>query len=290
MSRKKILITGKDSYIGTSFEKWLTQFSDTYAVETISTLNNEWKKKNFLDYDTVFHVAGIAHVDSKKNMEELYYCVNRDLAIEVATKSKNDGVRQFVFMSSIIVYGDSSKIGENKSINLDTKPQPTNFYGLSKLEAENGILLLQSETFNIVIIRAPMIYGKNSKGNYSKLAKLARTSPVFFDIVNQRSMLYINNLCEFVRMIIDNNEFGIFYPQNIEYVITTQLVKMIARVHGKRMYTIKIFNPLIRLFSRKLTVVQKMFGSLVYDKALSDYQDFKYCISSFEHSIEETER
>lgn len=290
MKQKKILITGKNSYIGTSFEKWLAQYGEAYIVDTVSTLNDDWNGESFSGYDTVFHVAGIAHVDTKNDMEELYYRVNRELAIKIATKAKNDGVKQFIFMSSIIIYGDSSKTGDNKSINKDTVPKPANFYGISKLEAEAGIRLLQSENFNVVILRPPMIYGKGSKGNYPKLVKLARISPLFPDIENQRSMLYIKNHCEFVRLIIDNNEHGIFFPQNKEYVSTTELVTMIARAHGKRMYTTKLFNPLIRLFSRKLNVVQKVFGNLIYDKKLSDYQDFKYCITSFEQSIEATER
>ncbi|MEG2209693.1 MAG: NAD-dependent epimerase/dehydratase family protein, partial [Eubacterium sp.] len=166
---KRILITGKDSYIGTAFENWVKQWPEEYDITIIDTMA-DWKKSSFKTYDTVFHVAGIAHVDAKADMEDLYYQVNRDLTIAVATKAKNEGVKQFIFMSSIIVYGDSGKLGETRIITKDTIPTPSNFYGNSKLQAENGILPLQDIAFNVVILRPPMIYGKGSKGNYPKLA------------------------------------------------------------------------------------------------------------------------
>ena len=174
-------------------------------------------------------------------------------------------------------------------ITKDTIPTPTNFYGNSKLQAEQGILSLQDEHFNVVILRPPMIYGKGSKGNYPKLARLAQKTPIFPDIENERSMLYIENLCAFIRLMIDNETRGIFFPQNKEYVKTTELVKTIAEVYGKKMRLTKVFNPLIRWGSKKVPVINKVFGSLVYEKEMSDYQDFEYCRSHFKQTIEKTE-
>lgn len=285
---KRILITGKDSYIGTSFEKWVRQWPEEYKVDTLDT-KGDWQSYDFSPYNVVFHVAGIAHVDAKDDMEDLYYQVNRDLTIEAAKKAKAEGVKQFIFMSSIIVYGDSSKLGEKRVITKDTIPIPTNFYGNSKLQAEQGILPLQDEHFKVVILRPPMIYGKGSKGNYPKLARLAQKTPIFPDIENERSMLYIENLCEFIRLMIDNEEKGIFFPQNEEYVKTTELVKTIAEVYGKKMRLTKVFNGLIRWGSKKVLAINKVFGSLVYEKEMSDYQDFKYCRSNFKQTIEKTE-
>lgn len=285
---KRILITGKDSYIGTSFEKWVSRWPEEYHADTLDT-KGYWQSYDFSPYDVVFHVAGIAHVDAKDDMEDLYYQVNRDLTIEAAQKAKAEGVEQFIFMSSIIVYGDSSKLGEKRVITKDTIPTPTNFYGNSKLQAEQGILPLQDEHFKVVILRPPMIYGKGSKGNYPKLARLAQKIPIFPDIENERSMLYIENLCEFIRLMIDNEEKGIFFPQNEEYVKTTELVKTIAEVYGKKMRLTKVFNGLIRWGSKKVSAVNKVFGSLVYEKEMSVYQDFKYCRSNFKQTIEKTE-
>lgn len=285
---KRILITGKDSYIGTSFEKWVRQWPEEYPIDTLDT-KEDWQSYDFSDYDVVFHVAGIAHVDAKANMEDLYYQVNRDLTIEAAKKAKAEGVKQFIFMSSIIVYGDSSKLGEKRVITKDTIPTPTNFYGNSKLQAEQGIQPLQDEHFKVVILRPPMIYGKGSKGNYPKLARLARKTPVFPDIENERSMLYIENLCEFIRLMIDNEARGIFFPQNKEYVKTTELVKTIAEVYGKKMRLTKAFNGLICWGSKKVPMINKVFGSLVYEKEMSNYQNFKYCICDVKDSIIKTE-
>ena len=285
---KRILITGKDSYIGTSFEKWVSRWPEEYHADTLDT-KGYWQSYDFSPYDVVFHVAGIAHVDAKDDMEDLYYQVNRDLTIEAAQKAKAEGVEQFIFMSSIIVYGDSSKLGEKRVITKDTIPTPTNFYGNSKLQAEQGILPLQDEHFKVVILRPPMIYGKGSKGNYPKLARLAQKTPIFPDIENERSMLYIENLCEFIRLMIDNEEKGIFFPQNEEYVKTTELVKTLAEVYGKKMRLTKVFNGLIRCCSKKVLAINKVFGSLVYEKEMSVYQDFEYCRSNFKQTIEKTE-
>ena len=285
---KHILITGKDSYIGSSFERWMSQWQNDYQIDTLDT-KGDWQTHDFSPYDVVFHVAGIAHVDAKADMETLYYQVNRDLTIEAAKKAKAEGVKQFIFMSSIIVYGDSSKLGEKRVITKDTIPTPTNFYGNSKLQAEQGILPLQDEHFNVVILRPPMIYGKGSKGNYPKLARLAQKTPIFPDIENERSMLYIENLCAFIRLMIDNETRGIFFPQNKEYVKTTELVKTIAEVYGKKMRLTKVFNPLIRWGSKKVSTINKVFGSLVYEKEMSNYKNCEYSVVNFEESIRLTE-
>jgi len=285
---KKILITGANSFIGASFEKWCSQWANEYSVDTMDMIDGSWKQNSFAIYDVIFHVAGIAHVSSDPKMEALYYKVNRDLTIETAQKAKSEGVKQFIFMSSIIVYGDSSSINRKCIIDRSTVPQPANFYGDSKLQAEAGILVLQDDAFNIVVLRPPMIYGKGSKGNYPKMAKLARKLPVFPDIDNQRSMLHIDNLCEFIRMMIRNSEHGQFFPQNKEYVRTSEMVKLIAAVHGKNIRLTRVLNPALKLLGRFVGQVNKAFGNLVYDKGISEYKE-NYCIRDFKESIKLTE-
>jgi len=284
---KNILITGANSYIGTSVEKWLSKYPDEYLVDTIDMKTEEWKKKDFSPYDVVFHVAGIAHVSSDPNLEDLYYKVNRDLTIETAKKAKSEGVKQFIFMSSIIIYGDSSK--DLKVIDENTIPQPSNFYGNSKLQAEQGIIPMSDENFKVVVLRPPMIYGKGSKGNYPKLVKAAIKLPVFPDIDNQRSMLHIDNLCEFIKLIIDNEESGVFFPQNKEYVKTSEMVRLIAEAHGKKIKLVKIFNPILKAMEIKVDIVKKVFGNLVYEKSISNYKE-DYQIRNLKASIYETEK
>lgn len=286
---KKILITGSNSYIGTSFEKWVAQWPDKYSVDTIDMIDGTWKEKDFSLYDVVFHVAGLAHVSTDPKMESLYYKVNRDLTIETAKKAKNEGVKQFIFMSSIIVYGDSSHINKKRVIDRNTLANPTNFYGNSKLLAEEGIKSLEDDEFKIVILRPPMIYGKGSKGNYPKLAKMAQKLPVFPNLDNERSMLHIDNLCEFIRLMIDNEEHGLFFPQNTEYVKTAEMVRLIAEAHGKEIRLTKVFNPLLKLVGNFAAVINKAFGNLVYEQSLSDYKE-TYCIRSLKESIRLTER
>ncbi len=284
---KRVLITGKNSYIGTSLENWLMRQPDKYKVDTVDMKDGSWKEKDFSDYDVVFHVAGIAHVSSDPKMEDLYYKVNRDLTIETAEKAKAEGVKQFIFMSSIIVYGDSSS--SKRIIDRNTIPTPSNFYGNSKLQAEEGIKDLESDDFKIVVLRPPMIYGKGSKGNYPRLANMAKKIPVFPDIENERSMLHVDNLCEFIKVIIDYEETGLYFPQNKEYVKTSELVKTIADVHGKKICMIGWMNWLIRM-TFGIGIVNKVFGNLVYEKSMSDYDKANYRIRTFKESIELTEK
>lgn len=283
---KKILITGSNSYIGNSVENWLLKNEPTnYSITTLDMKTDSWRSHDFSNYDVIFHVAGIAHFSKDPALRSLYQQVNTLLTIEVAEKAKLAGIKQFIFMSSIIVYGDSTLT--NRVISDSDIPSPSDFYGESKWQAELGLNKLADDTFRVAVLRPPMIYGKNSKGNYTKLAKLAKFFPIFPDFSNQRSMLHIDNLCEFVKQIIDKEKNGIFFPQNEEYVSTSILVQEIAKCHGRKVILTKIFNPFIRLLF-KLDIVKKLFGNLVYEKSISNY-DFSYQIRNFKQSIELTE-
>ncbi len=272
---KRILITGANSYIGTSVEKWLNrpEFSGMYQVDTVDMRGDGWKKKDFSGYDTVFHVAGIAHADIGKVTEEqnrLYYAVNCDLAAETAQKAKQEGVKQFIYMSSIIVYGEGTSIRKKRVITRNTKPSPSNFYGDSKWKAEQKLAPLSDANFHVAVLRPPMIYGEGCKGNYQTLRKIAARVFVFPDFPNERSMLYIENLCEFVRLLLDSGEAGLFFPQNSEYSKTAEVIQQIRKTRGKRIRMIKLFNPCVILGSMvpgKIGgMVNKAFGSLVYQQ------------------------
>lgn len=273
---KRVLITGANSYIGTSFEKYIKDnFAERIHVDTIDMIDGSWKNKSFNGYDTIYHVAGIAHSDNGKisaEKEKLYRSVNTDLTIETAEKAKADGVKQFIFMSSAIVYGESSKIGNKKLITKDSMPAPANCYGDSKLQAEIGLQKLQNDSFKICIIRPPMIYGKGSKGNFPQLEKLAKRLKLFPYVKNERSMLYIGNLVEFVRLIVENEEQGIFWPQNAEYSNTSELVKMIGSFNSNRIRLVRGFTWLLRFFGLFVKKIGKAFGNLKYEQSMSEYQ------------------
>lgn len=280
---KRILITGAGSYIGTSFEKYLKDFGDEYSVDTVDMVDGSWREKSFSGYDAIFHVAGIAHIKETKDNAHIYYEVNRDLVKDVAEKAKSDNVKQFVFLSSMSVYGlTKGRITEKTKLNPNTN------YGKSKFEAENLIAPLNNEDFNVVILRPPMIYGKNCKGNYKTLRKFALKLKFFPYVKNERSMLYIENLCEFVRLMIDNEESGVFFPQNDEYTNTSEMVKEIAAAHGRKVRLVKGFGWALKFLRLFTGLVNKAFGSLTYDKEMSKYKE-EYIKCQLVQSIEETE-
>lgn len=293
---KKILITGANSYIGTSFEKWaLSHHISEFFIETVDMKDGSWREKDFSPYECVFHVAGIAHADVGNVSDEVkarYYEINTELAIETAKKAKADGVKQFVFMSSAIIYGNSIPYGKIKRITKDTKPAPVNFYGDSKWQADKGVRELLDKDFIVTVLRPPIIYGKGCKGNYLILAKIAKKLPFFPDIPNERSMLHIDNLCEFLCQVMIRGEGGVFWPQNAEYVKTSQMVQLIAEESGHKIIVTKVFNWAVCLASyipgRISELVTKAFGNMSYEKDMSLY-DFKYHVVDLKTSIRRTE-
>lgn len=293
---KRVLITGANSYIGVSFEKYVQEhYSSELTIDTVDMIDGSWRNKDFSSYDIVFHVAGLAHADVGNVSEEVkkkYYAINTDLAIETCKKAKADGCSQFVFMSSAIIYGDSAGYGKSKKITKDTEPQPANFYGDSKWQADKGVREEADERFIVTVLRPPMIYGKGSKGNYPTLAKMAKKLPVFPDVKNERSMLYIENLCEFLCQVMIRGCGGIYWPQNAEYSRTSELVRMIAEASGKKILVSKAFNWGVAIASKcpgKISgLANKAFGNLSYDQSISKY-DFKYQIVDLINSIKRTE-
>lgn len=290
---KKVLITGANSYIGTSFEKFINKnHKDEIKISTLDMMNPSWKEFDFSNFDVVFHVAVIAHADVgnvSEEVKEKYYKVNRDLTLEVANIAKDNGVKQFIFMSSMIIYSGCKET----YITKETVPQAENFYGDSKLQADLALQKLTDETFKVCILRPPMIYGKGSKGNYPLLVKLATKLPVFPIVKNRRSMLHIDNLCEFIRLIIDNEEAGVFFPQNDEYTNTSDMVEMIAKVKGHKIIMIPGVNFMIQLMAKvpgKIgTLANKAFGNSSYDMNLSSYDKGNYRVHSLSESIQVSE-
>lgn len=298
---KRILITGASGYIGTNVERYLMKYNtnegrEAYRVDTLSLRDASWENYDFAPYDTILHLAGKAHADighvSEKTKQE-YYEINCELAVRTAAKAKARGVPQFVYMSSVIIYGDSAKVGERKHITADTKPTPANFYGDSKWQAEkrlreleNGEMSDGEDTFHVAIVRPPMVYGEGSKGNFPLLVKLAEKLPVFPDVKNERSMIYIDNLSEFLRLLIDSGQGGIYLPQNTEYVTTAEMVKAIGEALGKEVRLLKVLNPFVKLASKMPGKIggmaNKAFGSLTIEKG-SDIPDYR--VVDFEESI-----
>ena len=278
-----ILITGAGSYVGTQVENWLKK-EGQFKVDSVDTFGDNWKKADYTKYEVVYHVAGIAHVNADPKMEPLYYQVNRDLTIAIAKYAKEAGVKQFIFMSSMIVFHESQSL-KAEVLTKDTKPNPNGFYGDSKLQAEIGLKELECETFKVCILRPPMIYGPNSKGNFPRLAKLACKTPVFPAWHNKRSMLFIDNFSEFVKQAILRQLSGTFYPQNRELADTVEIIRFFAKEAGRRVWITRLLNPFVWLGSFVLQPINKMFATYYYDPEMSK-MDFDYQLVSFEESLQ----
>lgn len=300
-SHKKVLVVGTGSYIGEAFCTYARKhYHSNFSIDSVSTINHEWEKLDFSNYTIVYHVAGIAHADTGKvnNVErEKYYTVNTDLAIAVGKKAKAEGVKEFIFMSSMIVYGDSAPYGSQKIINENTVPSPANFYGDSKLQADVGLRMLADDLFKVIVLRPPMIYGKECKGNYPILSRLARKIPVFPDVDNQRSMLYIENLCEILCQVMLIKEVKrnavVLVPQNREWTNTSEMLEEIASIHGKKRKNAAKMGVIIAI-SAKMPgkigkLVNKAFGNNCYKHHCSIYEGIDYQKVSLKESIKRTE-
>lgn len=259
----RICITGAGSYIGTHIALHLAR-EERWQVAELD-VSHPWDPALLRGFDVVVHVAGIAHQRETEENRAAYFAVNRDLALEVAAAAKEAGVKQFVFFSSMSVYGLTTGC-----ITADTQPAPNTAYGQSKWEAEQGLSHLADDGFRVAILRPPMIYGRGCRGNYPKLSALARSLPVFPKVQNRRSMLYIGTLCSFIERLVESGEGGLFFPQNREYVNTTALVKGVAACWGKRILAVPGFGWLLRLLEKRVGIVGKVFGSLTYDQSMSD--------------------
>ncbi len=289
---KRILITGANSYIGVSVEQYLAGWPERYQVDTVNMVDGSWREKDFRGYDAVLHVAALVHQRKSakdSNQADWYDRINHRLAVETAEKAKAEGVRQFLFMSSASVYGIDAPVGKQVMITRETPLNPTENYGISKLQAEKSLSQLRGENFRLAILRPPMIYGKGCKGNYQAMAKLAKKLPVFPMVDNQRSVLYIENLAECIRLLVDDEADGIFCPQNNEYMCTSDMVSLIAHANGKGILLIRGFTWALKLLSPFTDMADKAFGSLCYDFELSSYSR-DYCVKSFQESILETEQ
>jgi len=287
---KNILITGAGSYIGTSVEKWLLHWPEKYKVTVLDMISEKWREFDFNGYDVVYHVAGIAH---KTNVsDELYERVNHQLAVEVAVMSIKAYVKQFIFMSSGAVYTQSDKKHPEIIVNENTNCEPITAYGISKMWAEEDIkkvVIDHNSLMKITILRPPTVYGPGAKGNYNPLAKMAVSTPIIPKIQNKRSMIYIDNLCEFIHLCIDEEAEGVFLPQNREYVCTSDMMREISVAHRHKLLLVPGLTWAVRLASRMTDVVNKVFGTYIYCPLDGEYFGGRYQVVDFKNSIIKSE-
>ena len=284
---KKVMLVGVGGYIGGKFTEYINKNYPDWKIDAVDSMNGIWKGADFHGYDAVYNVSGLAHANARQGSEELYYAVNGQLPIDVAKKAKEEGVLLFVQMSSQIVYGDMSNVGEEKLITADSIPSEPTVYGKSKMMAERGLQELVDDTFQVAIMRPPLIYSEFARDNFPRLVNFAKKMPIFPKLENKQSMVYVDNLCELVKLVIENCKGGIYYPQQECYIETSKIVADIAKAVGNKMWQTRIFNPLLKLLSKseKLGFIHKAFGSIAYDMSLSNHFDGKYRVVSYEESI-----
>ena len=275
---KRVLVAGVNSYIGDSFIKYMRQWPDQYEVSTLDLRTDAWMKADLGGYDAVYYVTGIAHKKETPENAPEYYKINRDLTIRFAEKSKQEGVKQFIFLSSGTVYGLEAGI-----ITPNTKLNPKTHYGKSKAEAEIALSDMSDDTFKVAILRPLMVYGKGCKGNFQSLIKIIKASPVFPRVHNKRSLVYIDNLSSFVKEAIDNNIFGVFFPKNNENVDIYDLAIGIATGLNKSLYMSYILGGAIYLFRGLFSMTRKAFSDMIYVD--TDNVNFKYCVVTTKDSI-----
>jgi nucleoside-diphosphate-sugar epimerase len=261
---KRVLIAGAGSYIGERLAAWLAAAPEAFETHTLSLRGDGWKAFDFSGFNTVVLVAGVAHQKETPENAPLYDAVNRALAVDVASAAKRAGVGQFVFFSSMSVYGLTTG-----RVTADTRPAPNTAYGRSKLAAETELNAMADDRFHVAVLRPPMIYGRGCRGNYPRLSALIQRTPVFPRIRNERSMLYVNTLCAFLAALITSGEGGLYFPQNRDYVDTGALAAQIALAHGKRLWQPRGAGWLFTLLSKRSGAFGKVFGTLTYDQAMS---------------------
>lgn len=275
---KNILVIGQNSYIAKSFINFLSQWPESYSVDSISVRDDSWKEVSFHKYDTIYLLAGYVHVKETRGNAHKYYELDRDLPVEIARKACSDGVNQFIFMSSMSIYG--LEIGV---ITPDTVLSPKTHYGKAKLEAENILQAMENDAFKVCIVRAPMVYGKGCKGNFNGLVFFVKHFPVFPRVNNNRSLIFIDNLCSFIKKAVDENLTGIYFPQNREYMNTTRMAIWISESFKKKIFISSLFGLAVRIMQLFSSKARKGFGTLIYKD--TEIFNFDYCCVDLEESI-----
>lgn len=282
----KILIIGKNSYIGNHIYEWLTQHC--YQVTQLDVLTDEWKSYDYIPYDAIVHVAGIVHQPKCQDWE-LYKRVNTDMPIAIATMAKAQGVKQYVFFSTMGVYGVGKRL-KPTVVDANTPLQADSMYGKSKLMAEKGLAKLQDETFDVAFVRPPSVYGKGCRGGYiTGFTSIVRKLPVIpraYENVKQ-SFIYIDNLSELVRLVIENRLHGAFCPQDEKAVNANELLEAIAKGIGKKYRDSGFLGLYVRMFSF-IPLVNKAYGGVEYAQSLSNIEGLDYVVVPFEEGMRRT--
>lgn len=280
MNKTKIAITGANSFIGRNFIK---KYNNQYDIQEIDVKNIAPENINFKGIDVVYHVAAIVHSSSKIS-KETYLKVNSELAYSIAKQAKAHGVKQFIFMSSIKVYGENTN--KNPAFDINIPPKPVDNYGLSKFDAEIKLQTLNDNTFRLAIIRPPLVYGAGVKANMQSLLNFVNKSPIIplAPFENKRSYIYIGNLIDFINQIILKRKSGIFLPSDGMPISTNDILRTFKKQSAKKKICITIPMIFLNIFKYLSPVkYNKIWGNLEVNSKTS----FKILDFEPEYSIYE---
>lgn len=283
---KRVLIIGKDSYIGTHIQDWLMQWG--CCVEQLDVLHSDWKCYDYSSYDVIVSVAAIVHRPDCNDWK-LYQKVNVDMPVGIAEKAKSQGVKMFIFLSSMAVYGVEKDL-KRTVIDKKTPLHPKTMYGRSKLLAEEHLNRLQDADFDVIIVRPPNVYGKGCRGRYiegfATITRMLPIIPMAYSNVKQ-SMLYIDNLSEFIKQAIELKLHGVFSLQDEISVSANEIFTIMANSFGKKIILSKFLGCFVYLF-HFIPLVRKVFGGVEYDTSLSNIKNVNYVVVPFSEGIRRT--
>ncbi|EKU45997.1 NAD-dependent epimerase/dehydratase family protein [Staphylococcus massiliensis] len=284
---KRILITGTKGYIGCALEK---HFKDLgHDVKRLDVKSPTYLAQSFKSFDVVIHTAAIVHNNLKNASMLDYMNINYHLTRKIADKAKQDGVSQFIFFSTMNVFGLLGGVGYETIITKTTPTNPQTAYGISKGYAEDYLRQIETNRFKVSIVRPPMVYGKDAPGNFAKLEKIARLGSLFPNIHNHRSVIHIDNLTRFVETLVYEQASGIFHPQDFSYMSTTETIHDIRMLKGKQLKTFPVSKGLFKMMN-KVPMLKKVYGNLVYSQNIDKPQDYRKGFIDFGDALKKTIR
>lgn len=253
----RLLLTGSNGFIGSNF---VDKYKDRHDIKSFSFYHDNLAILNCKNIDVIVHLSALVHQMNGASSEE-YDEINVTQTLHLAQKAKSEGVMHFIFMSTVKVYGEENDLPYTETSSCF----PQDDYGKSKLKAERELQKLQDENFTVSIIRTPIVYGYGVKANIKHLINLVKKIPIIplGGIKNQRSIVYIGNLCHLIDTLIEKKQSGVFLASDDEPLSTTDLVQKIAKVTQRKRYLITL--PFFELLLRKLkpSFHQRLYGNLI---------------------------
>lgn len=260
------LVTGSTGFLG---KHLLPKLSKVVNVSTVSLRRTKLSEIELGQIDSIVHLAGLAHQMQKIDPKR-YFDVNKDQTLALAQKAKDAGVKHFIFISTVKVYGDNDIHGV---LNEDSECHPSDPYGQSKRDAEIALQAMENEKFTVSIIRPPLIYGAGVKGNLDRIINLAIKLPIlpFGNIQNERSMVYAGNVSALIQKLLEKQTSGIFIAGDKTRKSTTDLVNTIIDKMNLNKANIAI-PGIIRLILRKIkpAIYHRLFNDFIIDNSTSN--------------------